>query len=196
MYYDLDGAPWNYTGWKELTGVRHGLFPKADNQLPVRWTRQKAINISSYFDQFRAFTTATERIKFASQAPGKDVQLVSGRKEWRDWVTKLWKDCRIHEKIIDVLLAENLHPFHIIAQDPSAGWPDADYWIGVAIDPVGTCLLGEEAWFPGVERLHSKLRPTLKELIQRTWLVLYNLRNRSEGQLAALESKAVEAFEG
>jgi len=196
MFYDVGGAPWDFTVWKELTGVHHGLFPDADYQLPNGWTRQTAINISSYFDQFRAITTTTERIKFSSQGPKKDVQLVPGRKAWRDWVTKLWKDSKVHQKIIDILLSENLHPFHIIAQDPSAGWPDADHWIGVAIDPVGTSLFGEDAWFPGVERLHSKLRPTVKELVQRTWIVLYNLRDRSEARLNALKSKAVEAFEG
>ena len=196
MYYDLEHAPWNFLAWKEFTGIHHGLFPKADHQLPRGWTRQMAIDIASYFDQFRAITSATERIKFASQSPKKDVQLVPGRKAWRDWVTKLWKDYKVHQKIIDVLLAENIHPFYIIAQDPSVGWPDADHWIGVAIDPVGTSLFGEDAWFPGVERLHSKLRPTVKELIQRTWIILYNLRNRSDDRLNTLKSKALEAFEG
>ena len=172
MYYDLKGAPWHFSVWKEVTGVHHGLFSEDDDKLPEGWTRQTAIDISSYFDQYRAISTTPERIKFASQGPKKDVQLVPGRKAWRDWVTKLWKRCNIHNKIIDILMAENLHPFYIIAQDPSAGWPDAHYWISGAIDPVGTSLFGEDAWFPGFDRLHAKLRPAMQEVIQRTWIVL------------------------
>jgi hypothetical protein len=38
MYFDNDGAPWDFPQWKELTGIVHGLFPKDNKHLPKGWT--------------------------------------------------------------------------------------------------------------------------------------------------------------
>ena len=192
MYYDCNEAPWNFDTWKELTGVRHGLFPKDDEQLPANWTRQTSNEIGSYFDQFRALRTEDQKSKFSS-ANGNS-QMVPGRQAWRDWVTKGWKKWKIHNRIIDVLLAEELHPYTLAAETNS--WPDATQWVPLAIDPVGTALFGEQCYSPGKERVDPALRPTIGALITRTWIALYISFNRSKARIDLLESEAIKAFEG
>jgi len=192
MYYDYNEAPWNFDTWKELTGVRHGLFPKDDKQLPTNWTRQTSNEIGSYFDQFRALKSNNQKSKFSS-AKGNS-QMVPGRQAWRDWVTKGWKNWKIHDRIVDVLRAEELHPYTLAAETNS--WPDATQWVPLAIDPVGTALFGEQCYSPGKERVDPFLRPTIRALITRTWVTLYTSFNRSKARIDLLESNAVKAFEG
>ena len=195
MYYDVDGAPWNFTVWKDMTGVCYGLFPEDDNQLPKGWSRQTATEISSFFDQFRACMTEDEKIKFSSVK--KRGQNVPGRTAWRDWVTKVWKKAKIHEKIAEVLTAENLHPYALAAQsDSSDTWPSANMWVPLAIDPVALALFGEECYSNNAERVRFSLRTTTGSLITRTWLGLYNNLQRSKKKIDTLESAAIRAFEG
>ena len=195
MYYDLDGAPWCFATWKALTGVHNGLFPDDDNQLPIRWSRQTAKEISSFFDQFRACNTEEEKISFSSVK--KSGTNVPGRTIWRDWVAKIWKDRGIHEKITEVLSAENLHPYALMdGNDSSAPWPPANMWVPLAIDPVALALFGEECYSDGVERLRVCLRSSTGALITRTWLVLYSGLKRSRKRIEALELAAIRAFEG
>jgi hypothetical protein len=192
MHYDLPGAPWIFPAWKDLTGVRNGLFPTEDHLLPLGWSPATAEQISSYFDQFRACKKEDDKIKFSSAKKGGDV--IPGRKLWRDWVSDGWKKWKIHAKITDVLVAENLHPFMIAAQSNS--WPDGAEWTPLAVDPVGTALFGEDSCNDGLGRLKSELRSTTKALIQRTWMILYNQHTRSKVRIAHLESEAIKAFEG
>lgn len=195
MHYDFDGAPWIFPTWKELTGVRHGLFPKDDAQLPKGWTRQTANEIHSYFDQFRALTTEDQKLKFSSiKASKKSTQMVPGRKAWRDWVTKVWNDSKIHEKIITVLSAEGLHPYTLASQGDS--WPDAAHWVPLVLNPVAGVLFGEECYSNGMERVRACLRNSTKALITRTWILLHNHLERSKKRIAILESEAIAAFEG
>ena len=195
MFYDLPGAPWDSPVWQDVTGVRFSLFPPDDAHLPSGWSREMATDISSYFDKFRALKTEDQKIKFSSGKGQADT--VPGRKIWRDWVTKGWKEWKIHSKIVDVLLAENLHPFTIAAQTGNVeSWPDGHQWTPLAVDPVGTELFGEECWANGMARVRLELRPTIKALTQRTWITLYNSLNRSKVRIALLESEATKAFEG
>jgi hypothetical protein len=123
------------------------------------------------------------------------VQMVPGRKAWRDWVADVWKKSKIHEKIIEVLSSENLHPYTLSQCDSPGTWPDAAQWVPLAIDPVGGALFGEEC-YSDMERVRSPLRHTLKALITRTWILLYNSLNRSKKNIATLESDAIKAFQG
>jgi hypothetical protein len=195
MYYDLDGAPWHFVTWKALTGVHNGLFPEDDSQLPDGWDRQTATAISSFFDQFRACMTEDEKINFSSVK--KKGQNVPGRTAWRNWVTKIWKDAKIHEIITKVLSAENLHPHALAAQsDSPETWPSAAMWVPLAIDAVALALFGEECYADGVERVRSCLRNTTGTLITRTWLVLYNDLKRYKKKVESLEAVAIQSFEG
>jgi len=195
MHYDLDGAPWNFVTWKVLTDVHHGLFPEDDNLLPDGWSRQTADEISSFFDQFRTCMTEEEKINFSSVK--KKGQNIPGRKAWRDWVNKIWKNRRIHNKITEVLSSENLHPYTLAVQSGSSDtWPSANMWVPLAIDPVALALFGEECYSDGVERVRASLRNSTGALITRTWLVLYNGLNRTKKRIDVLESAAIQAFEG
>ena len=195
MYYDFDGAPWNFAAWKELTGVHHGLFPKDDKLLPKGWTRQTANEIHSYFDQYRAILTEEEKLKFASSKG--TTQNVPGRKAWRDWVPKIWKAGKIHEKIIEVLIDENLHPFALMSHNDSPdAWPPANQWVPLAIDPIGLALFGEECYADGLDRIRNSLRQSTGSLITRTWILLRANFDRSKKRVDILESEAIGAFEG
>jgi TATA-binding protein-associated factor len=176
MFHDYKEAPWNFDTWKELTGVRHGLFPNDDEQLPARWTCQTSNKIGSYFDRFHALKTEDQKHKFSSAKA--DSQMVPGRQAWRDWVTKGWKSWNIHGRIIDVLRSEGLHPYALAAELNS--WPDASEWVSLAIDPVGTSLFGEQCYSAHKERVDPTLRPTIKALITRTWIALYTSFKRSK----------------
>jgi hypothetical protein len=192
MFHDYKGAPWNFDIWKELTGVRHGLFPNDDEQLPTGWTRQTSHEICSYFDQFRALRTQDQKLKFSSA--NAESSMIPGRQAWRDWVTKGWKKWNIHHRIIDVLRTEELHPYALAAETNS--WPDASQWVPLAIDPVGTALFGEQCYSPRKERVDPVLRPIIQALITRTWIALYTTFNRSKKRIDILESEAIAAFAG
>ncbi len=195
MYYAADGAPWKFIAWKELTGVYHGLFPKDDNLLPETWSRQTANQIQSYFEQYRALPSEEEKIKFA--ASKGTTHHVPGRKAWREWVSKIWRTGKVHEKIYDVLSSENIHPYTLISQDDSSNvWPPANYWVPLAIDSVGLALFGEECYSGKLDRMRLSLRHPTGALITRTWIVLRNNFDRSKKRIDVLESEAIGAFEG
>ena len=189
MYVSCNEAPWGFPTWQELTSVRHGLFPDDDRQLPAGWTRQTAVEISSYFSQFRARLAEEERATFSKADDG-----LPGRRAWRNWVTKLWKDARIHAKIIEVLSSENLHPYRLA--QATITWPDANTWVPLAVDPVGLALFGEECYGGGVERVNHSLRNLTKMLITRTWILLNNGLTRCKKKIQDQESEAMKAFEG
>lgn len=194
---DCPGAPWNFSVWRELTGVRHGLFPADDDKLPKGWTRQTANEISSYFDQFRACMSEDEKIKFSSMTQ-EGVQMVPGRKAWRDWVTKLWKKAKMHEKIIEVLSAQNYHPYSLMNEEESPpSWPEAGIYVPLLIDPVGLALFGDECFSEsGREMVRVRLRNPVKAIITRSWLTLYTNLNRLKKSIILLEVEAIQAFEG
>ena len=195
MHYDLDGAPWNFATWKALTGVHYGLFPKDDDKLPCNWSRQTAKEVASFFDQFHNLMTEDEKIKFSSVK--KTGPHIPGRKEWRDWVTKVWKDRKIHDIITEVLSAENLHPYALAAQSDSPNdWPPANMWVPLAVDPVALALFGEECYSGGMERVRGCLRNTTGALITRTWLVLHTGLDRAKKRIRILEFEAMDAFKG
>ena len=190
MYYDEPGAPWFFPRWKELTGVRHGLFPEDDKCLPQGWTRDTADKISSYFDQYAKQPTDKAKIKFASAKSE-----VPGRKAWRNWVNTLWKKQNIYLKIVDALYRGNLHPYTLAFQSGSPdAWPDANQFVPLAIDAVGLDLFGEECFVGDIVRI--KIRDATKALISCTWSTLYTNRTRLQNRISTLEIAAANAFQG
>jgi hypothetical protein len=190
MHVDAAGAPWTFPRWKELTEVKHGLFPIDDKHLPKGWTRDMADEIASYFDQFGQNMTDEAKMKFASSK-----SQIPGRKSWSEWVNALWKEFNIHDKIIGVLDSENLHPYRLSSQNDSPDiWPDADQFVPLAVDPVGLALFGEDCL--AGDRVRINLRDTTKALITRTWILLNTNRKRSLKRLVNLEAEAIKAFTG
>ncbi|RXW17371.1 hypothetical protein EST38_g8476 [Candolleomyces aberdarensis] len=97
LYYDIPGAPWKWSRWKEITGVKHGLFPNDDAELPPGWTRDMARAIHSYFEAYRALPSEESKHAFSS---GKDqTGDSSGRAQWRSWVVQNWGRWKIQLKI-------------------------------------------------------------------------------------------------
>jgi TATA-binding protein-associated factor len=191
MFHKSKGAPWTFPVWQDLTGVRQGLFSTEDNHLPAGWTRHTATDISSYFAQFRVLKSEDDQVKFSSGK--KDVCLFPGRKAWKDWINRGWKKWKIHDKIIDVLVAERLHPF--ILTESTGSWPDANDWVPLAVDPVGTALFGEES-LDSTDRVRNDLRAATRAIIQRTWIFLHNSHKRWKNRIVQLEGEVTMAFEG
>lgn len=196
MYFAKEHAraPWDYPVWQELTGVRHGLFPADDDKLPAGWTRQTATDIASYFDQFRAIELEEEKIKFSSMKDKS--QMVPGRKAWKEWVTKLWKKAKMHDKIIKVFAEQEMHPYQLMQADSSAAWPDALVFIPLMIESVGLAIFGEEAFSLRPVIVHVDLRNPVRAVMTRSWITLNTSLGRMKKKIAVLEDEANKAFEG
>ena len=53
-----------------------------------------------------------EKIKFSSMKDKS--QMVPSRKAWKEWVTKLWKNAKMHNKIIKVFAKQEMHPYQLM----------------------------------------------------------------------------------
>ena len=191
--FHLDGAPWNWPAWQELTGVKHGLFSADDSHLPKGLSRQDVLEIESYFNQYQALPTEDEKIKFASQRKGT---LVSGRSKWRNWITTGWKSWKIHAVIEEALTSECLHPVSIMLTSKDLEvWPPGDMYIPIALDAVGLALFGGPA-MDSSGRLASKYRQATQHLVQRSWITIHKQTNRNKNRLVALEEAATKSFNG
>lgn len=189
-----DGSPWNFSEWKRITGVSHGLFPTDDALLPKGWTRETATLIDSYFSQFDNLGTPEAKIQFASARRGAIT--VPGRDLWRAWVTACWREWHIHAKITDVLSSQNLHPLTISlnSKSKSLSWPKAGTYVALTIDAVGQMLFGEEV-LDMFGRLPEEMRSDVNALVTRTWFYLRIQFNRNKTRIVNLEKQATEAFE-
>lgn len=192
LFY-LDGAPWGWPVWQGLTGVKHGLFPEDDSQLPQGISRQDALEVLSYFNQYQALPTEDQKIKFTNQRQGT---MVSGRNKWRSWITAGWKTWKIHAIIEEVLTSEGLHPVTLmLTSDDMEAWPPSDMYVPIALDAVALALFGEES-MDSSGRLAAKYRTATQHLVQRSWITLHKQSNRNKARLAALEEAATKAFNG
>jgi hypothetical protein len=193
-FYYNNGAPWNWTTWKDITGIHDGIFPTDDALLPKGFTRQNVTDIKSYFDQYQAQPTEDAKIKFAGQNKGNPLP---GRVKWREWVTTNWKVWKIHIRITDVLTAEGLHPLNIMANDARGEkmWPNAETYIPLVVDAVALDLFGDES-FDSSGRLAFQYRSVTQNLVQRVWGNVYKQSVRSRNRLGALEDAATRAFRG
>ncbi|KAF9455565.1 P-loop containing nucleoside triphosphate hydrolase protein [Collybia nuda] len=200
MHLD-DGAPWVYPRWMEITGVTHGIFPDEDSPLPKGLTRQDLVYLRSYFDQYGKKVKEDDKIKFASAT--KNSAQVPGRRIWRQWVTDRWRDWKIHMRIISILKAENLHPISLAlsAQEPDAVemtidtfWPPGKMYIPMAVDSVALELFGMEIQ-NSRGAIPPRARGIVQALIQRTWKVIHNQVDRSQGRIRKVEEEAIRAFE-
>lgn len=189
-----DGAPWNWTTWKNITGIHDGIFPTDDALLPKGITRQDTIDIKSYFDQYQAQPNEDAKIKFAGQNKGNPLP---GRVKWREWVTTKWKEWKIHGIITDVLTREGLHPLNIMTIDVRGEmiWPNAETYIPLVVDPVAQNLFGDES-FDQACRLSFQYRNVTQQLIQQVWGNIHKQTRRNKNRLGALEDAATRAFKG
>jgi hypothetical protein len=169
--YGVNGAPWNYPRWQEITGVRHGLNPKDDCDLPHGLSRSDATKVLAYFAQLHAPNqTETWKTRFATAAFRRGQDPNSGRSIWQDYVNGNWASkWKMHTRISKILTDLNIHPLQLKVESRQyEGWPNSTAYIGLAIDKVGREIFGSEALtenglvIPG-------LRDIVIILIQRTW---------------------------
>lgn len=189
LFY-TDGAPWCWSVWKDITGIHNGLFPLDDALLPKGFTRQDVIDVESYFSRYNAQSSEDAKIRYAAGNKGDNIP---GRKKWRDWVNAMWKEWRIHGKIMDVLTTGNLHPSMIMANDKLGSWPQGETYIPLIVDAVAQNLFGVESFDPS-GRLAGQYRLITQQLIQRTWINIHKQTKRSQTRLLALEDAATRAF--
>lgn len=192
MGLDEKDVPWNLPQWKKLTGINHGLFPADDDLLPEGWTRQDALQVQSYHDQYSKKTTHEARIALST---GRAVP-IPGRDFWKKWVTWGWKEWCIHAKITEILTDNQLHPLSIMraSRSGSEEWPRGDDYIPLIVDSVAMVLFGADI-LDSLGRVSGDARKTLQALIQRTWTNLRAQVGRSRSRLSNLEKAAIDAFE-
>lgn len=192
MGLDEKDVPWKLPQWQKLTGVAHGLFPTDDDLLPKGWTRQDALQVRSYHDQYSKKTTHDARIALST---GRAVQL-PGREVWKKWVTLGWKEWCIHAKITQILTENQLHPLAIMraSRSGSEEWPRGDDYIPLVVDSVAMALFGREV-LDSLGRVSGDARKTVQALIQRTWTNLRAQVGRGRSRLSILEQAAIDAFE-
>ncbi|KAF9441652.1 hypothetical protein P691DRAFT_683240 [Macrolepiota fuliginosa MF-IS2] len=190
----FNGAPWEWSVWQELTGIRHGLFPSEDKKLPPGWTRKDASDVWSYFLAYNNLDTEEQKIRFATRTKGNSSY--PGRVIWNSFVSRNWSRWGVNTLVVEELRAWDVHPVSILVRENiNSSWPCADFYIPMILDTLGMKLFGEEAFPSGSEVLPTDLRRCLQNLAQRSWstirLQVSVLRNRS----TEIEAAAVAAFE-
>ncbi|KAF8958916.1 hypothetical protein BDZ97DRAFT_1636073, partial [Flammula alnicola] len=192
LFLEGDGAPWKYTIWKELTGVRNGLFPSDDSQLPRNWTRADADSISSYFSQYSNVVGEDARIRFSSSRNGA---IIPGRDLWRAWVTSNWGKWKMHSRIAELLTARDIHPLALYSKNPDLKNKQvSNSYLPLILDDIGALVYGADA-LDGRGLLPYSLRVSTQQLAQRTWSTLTKQISRSKIKFASLEAAARVAFE-
>jgi hypothetical protein len=187
---------WESEVFQEISGVRYGLFPDNPDLSPSGWKGNDSEDIKSFLTQLAAKPTVDEKVTFVSQNRGT---VLPGRKKWKDWVATLWRTARIHERIIAVLTAKQCHPLQIFLADPGHGdsltWPPGHLYIPLCLDSIAAELFGAHV-LGDHDRLYGALRPTVQNLVQRTWSYLTLRLDRAQKRFVTYEQEAIEAFNG
>lgn len=184
----IDEAPWKWPKWQKRTGVRHGLFPVDDAQLPTGWTRQDAKEILSYFARYISAVKPDARLKLHNSKAGA----YPGRDKWKKWVYSALRKWELHALVVEAFDENNINPNDI--QRVTGIWPSSGTYISTALDSVGAKLFGEEC-LDQTGRLAFLLRNPVLAIVQNTWNVLSNQNRRAQNRLAGAEAAALEAFE-
>ncbi|KAF5309269.1 hypothetical protein D9611_015099 [Ephemerocybe angulata] len=198
FWFALEGAPWGYPTWQDITGLEAGIFPEDSSHRPRGWSEQDVAHIKSYFEEYKAKRTEDEKIKFAglTRKVGKDV--VPGRALWRTFVTENYsRSWNIHGRISKVLNDVRIHPMQLMS---SLGdfdeYPGAISYLPMALDHIALALFGQES-FDKSGHLQRELRDPTLILAQRTWEHLRRAHGRDYARLEKLEGimqKALQAL--
>lgn len=180
LYYLDPGAPWKWDRWKELTDVRHGLFPDDDDDLPSGWSRDDARNIHSFFESYRALPTEEAKHAFV-QAPKKGRGDHPGRLPFRKWVVKNWPRWKIWLLICQAFEAKGITYLQSMVDNESAELPKT-MAIAEAFDHIAHALFGDDA-LTKTGKVKVELRDPVKILAIRA---ATNLRSRSRGVISRI----------
>lgn len=184
LYFAVEGgAPWCWPTWKDITGIRHGLFHESDDKLPSGWTRQDANDVQSWFIHYhRESTENLENI--AASMPG--------RKRWNSFVQLRWETWKIHSIIVKALRECGVHPIQIIVNDGTRGaeWPKSDSYASNAFESIGMSIFGKDGLGLG-ELYPANIRRCISVFTQRSWT---RIRQRLVSDVDSLESLEKESL--
>ena len=188
MYVSCNEAPWRYSKWQEVTGIRHGLFPVEDGLLPLDWTRQVADEISSYFRAYALRPTPIARATFSASPNAKQFP---GRDRWVEFCDKIWQTCDIHSRIAPILI-ENNH--HIFSAQRTEDWPSSSFFIPEVLGSVWVDLFGIDD-ISHLDQYHH-LGSSLVVIISETWIHLRTLYRRGRIGVKISKRAALKALDG
>jgi hypothetical protein len=194
--YSLNGAPWSWPKWQEITRIHHGLFPDDDQHLPKGWTRKNARDVESYFHAYRLLSSEDKRIAFAVNTKGSSSH--PGREVWTAFVSNNWRLWGIHNLVVEELREWDVHPLSILVRenDVNAPWPTADVYLPMVLDTLALKLFGEEAFPDGASVLTTDLRKCLQIFVQRSWNTLRSQISGMKSRRNEIEASALSAFKG
>ncbi|KAJ3548525.1 hypothetical protein NMY22_g1227 [Coprinellus aureogranulatus] len=189
LFLAVDGSPWNFPGWQDITSVKYGLFPDDDSRLPHGWSRDKAKEIMKYFREYEQLRTEDDKIKFAGMQRRIGNDVIPGRALWRKWVTERYsRDWDIHGRIAEVIQEIELHPLQLMsACSDFKNFPGAASYLPAALDSIAIALFGEDC-LDQTGHLQRQLRDPTLILAQRTWEQLRRSHFRDVKRLSKLES--------
>lgn len=204
--YGNDEAPWLFPAWMERTGVKNGLFPRDDAQLPEGITREEATLVQSWFITYLKLPTEAKRVQAAS---AKTTNI--GRDIWRKWLTPRWKAWDIQGTISNCLVEQKLHPLQIAlaaknspatssrnvhSKNHPLNIPiESNLLLQLVVDSAALTLLGPEAFDEDTDRVLLHLRAPFTVLVQRCWLNNKSTIVRDLARMSKYEVQATEAFE-
>ena len=185
LYFAVDGAPWCWSTWIDITGIRHGLFHESDDKLPSGWTRQDADDVYSWFIHCRS---AKNPDNVAAQMPGK--------RKWTTFVQGKWETWKIHSIIVKALRECGVHPIQIVANEGAiAGveWPKSDAYASNAFELIGKSIFGAEG-LGQRELFPTNIRRCIAVFTQRSWARIRYQILKDVDKLELLEKDALAAF--
>ena len=190
MYHVGGGAPWIFPLFQERTGIVLAVG-SSDIPSPKTWTDDERAQVDSFFRQYKAKPDAAAKRKF-STISGKEVP---GAELWRKFISEGWKTWKITDSITRVLTQKRFHPIILMQYSSRPDvWPEADTYIPQVMDDIAIELFGEEA-LDGLGRLKDSLHSSVKVLIQRTWISIYNKYSKAKATVKAYEEEATRALE-
>ncbi|KAH6893874.1 P-loop containing nucleoside triphosphate hydrolase protein [Coprinopsis sp. MPI-PUGE-AT-0042] len=167
-----EGAPWNFAAWQEMTGIKHGLFPKDDRLLPPTWTRRNSDDVQSYFLEYQSKKSEHDKLEFSAARRASGHDSTPGRAFFRDWVTAHWASIwKVNSRITKVLIDAGLHPMQILSDNDTLDvLPASSSYLPLSIDEIGRELYGTG---PGITDAGGRLVGSLREptmiMAQRAW---------------------------
>jgi hypothetical protein len=191
--YNSGAAPWNWDSWKDITGIRHGLFPENDADLPKGMARRDSDDILSYFTAYNALPSETAKFRFAS---GKGGVKAPGRTTWNEYIRRNYNKWGINGHVVQALNKANAHPVkQMLGENNLDDWPSSDQLLPQALNEIGLALFGTDAINPETENVYGFLRAPTLHIAQRAWSTLNKKFNRDRGKLQEYEKAAQLSFE-
>ncbi|KAG6833987.1 hypothetical protein H0H93_012741, partial [Arthromyces matolae] len=200
------GQIWLWQGWKDTTGITHGIFPKDDEPLPKGLSREDIPILRSFFAKYISLPNETERLRFALGLRGSDSH--PGRPIWKTFIGKRAHSWNIHEQVIAELKVHNVHPTNVIRRthagktayssefNPNKDWPVSTTYLAMIVDQVGRSVMGDEAFGPeDIGLLPHNLRIAFQLYMHRSWDSVRRQVNYARKNIEGIRVNAKEVWQ-